>query len=54
MALVLKYRIPSMVESWVNVEAGRLMSYGTKSADFFAYRRAATYVDKILRMPEHW
>jgi putative tryptophan/tyrosine transport system substrate-binding protein len=45
--LELKYRLPGMFGNKANVEAGGLMSYG---ADFnFMYRRAALYVDKILK-----
>jgi putative ABC transport system substrate-binding protein len=45
--LALKYRIPSMFAIRSNVEAGGLISYGQNVADDF--RRAATYVDKILK-----
>jgi putative ABC transport system substrate-binding protein len=45
--LALKYRLPSMFESDDFVEAGGLMSYESNVADSF--RRAATYVDKILK-----
>ncbi len=45
--LVAQHRIPSMFgDSWY-VEVGGLMSYGQDLAGF--YRRAATYVDKILK-----
>jgi putative ABC transport system substrate-binding protein len=44
---VIKNRIPSMGEGFRIVEHGALMSYGSDTADL--YRRAATYVDKILR-----
>jgi putative ABC transport system substrate-binding protein len=40
-------RLPVMYYSRTYVEAGGLMSYGASSADSF--RRAARYVDKILR-----
>src|SRR5262249_10667168 len=40
-------RLPTMHGQWDNVEAGGLMSYGTNLPDL--YRRAADYVDKILR-----
>ena len=45
--VAIKYRLPSMCEgsSWVN--AGGLMSYGAD--DDYAWRRAAIYVDKILK-----
>ena len=43
----LKRRMPSMYEGDEYVEAGGLMSYGTADEDNF--RRAATYVDKILK-----
>ena len=45
--LALKYRLPSMFQDRVYVEAGGLMSYGTKFTD--VYLRAASYVDKILK-----
>jgi putative ABC transport system substrate-binding protein len=40
-------RLPAMYHLWQVVEAGGLMSYGTHFPDL--WRRAATYVDKILR-----
>jgi putative ABC transport system substrate-binding protein len=40
-------RLPAMYDDRNFVEPGGLMSYGTDRADLF--RRAATYVDKILR-----
>jgi putative ABC transport system substrate-binding protein len=43
----LKNRLPSMYEGREYVEAGGLMSYGQD--DTGNYRRAATYVDKILK-----
>ncbi len=45
--LAIKNRLPSMHEGSDFVEAGGLMSYGANDADLF--RRAATYVDKILK-----
>ncbi len=45
--LALKSRLPSMYPGDVYVQAGGLMSYGPSNAD--SYRRAATYVDKILK-----
>jgi putative ABC transport system substrate-binding protein len=45
--LAAKQRLPSMAGSREYVEAGGLMSYGQNLAD--NYRRAATYVDKILK-----
>jgi putative ABC transport system substrate-binding protein len=45
--LALKNRLPLMYERAREVEAGGLMSYGV-SVDGL-YRRAATYVDKILK-----
>jgi putative ABC transport system substrate-binding protein len=45
--LALKYRIPSVFGNPSIVEAGGLMSYGTKFTD--NYLRAATYVDKIFK-----
>src|SRR5262245_8198813 len=45
--LALKNRLPSMHEVRYYVEAGGLMSYGASDNDLF--RRAATYVDKILK-----
>lgn len=43
----IKHRLPSMNEDRPYVEAGGLMSYAASDADQF--RRAATYVDKILK-----
>jgi putative ABC transport system substrate-binding protein len=45
--LAIKNRLPSMYERNQYVEAGGLMSYSATDADL--YRRAATYVDKILK-----
>jgi putative ABC transport system substrate-binding protein len=45
--LALKHRIPSMFGTRANVEAGGLISYGPNITD--NYRRAATYVDKIIK-----
>jgi putative ABC transport system substrate-binding protein len=46
-ALAIKYRMPSMFSFREHVEAGGLMSYGEHLAD--SYRRAATYVDRIIK-----
>jgi putative tryptophan/tyrosine transport system substrate-binding protein len=45
--LAVKNRLPTVLPQSTFVEAGGLMSYGTNGPDL--YRRAATYVDKILR-----
>jgi len=45
--LAIKNRLPSMSERNDMVEAGGLVSYGTNEAE--NYRRAALYVDKILK-----
>jgi putative ABC transport system substrate-binding protein len=45
--LGLKYKIATMFGSREHVEAGGLLSYSPDRADL--YRRAATYVDKILK-----
>ncbi len=45
--LPVKNRLPAIYDERESVEAGGLMSYGTNRADLF--RRAATYVDKILK-----
>jgi putative ABC transport system substrate-binding protein len=42
-----KHRLPLMVHSPESVRAGGLLAYGPDRADLF--RRAATYVDKILK-----
>jgi ABC-type uncharacterized transport system substrate-binding protein len=42
-----KSRLPAIYEGVEEVEAGGLMSYGVSFPD--SYRRAATYVDKILK-----
>jgi putative ABC transport system substrate-binding protein len=45
--IALKYALPGMFANKANVEAGGFMSYG---ADFnYMYRRAALYVDRILK-----
>jgi len=46
-ALAAKKRLPAMYGQRDFVDAGGLMSYGANFADLF--RRAATYVDKILK-----
>jgi putative tryptophan/tyrosine transport system substrate-binding protein len=45
--LAIKNRLPSMYERSDYVEAGGLMSYATSDGEIF--RRAAVYVDKILK-----
>ena len=45
--LSVKSRLPTIYSQWLYVEAGGLMSYGANFTD--QYRRAATYVDKILK-----
>ena len=45
--LATKNRLPTVVQFREYVDAGALMSYGPNLADL--YRRAATYVDKILK-----
>jgi putative ABC transport system substrate-binding protein len=45
--IALENRLPTIWTSSNAVETGGLMSYGTDFADL--YRRAATYVDKILK-----
>jgi len=45
--LAIKNRLPCMCEGSDSVEAGGLMSYSTSDTESF--RRAATYVDKILK-----
>jgi len=46
-ALAAKHRLPAMYAVREFVDAGGLMAYGPSFPD--AYRRAATYVDKILK-----
>ena len=45
--LAAKNRLPSMFEEATHVDSGGLMSYGPSFFDL--QRRAATYVDKILK-----
>ena len=45
--LAIKYRLPSMHEGSDSVDAGGLMSYGPNYPEL--WRRAATYLDKILK-----
>src|SRR5271170_1998289 len=45
--LATKYRLPSVFGIRESVDVGGLMSYGPSLSD--CYRRAATYVDKILK-----
>ena len=47
MDLAAKNRLPAVYTSREFVDAGGLLSYGPNAADLF--RRAATYVDKILK-----
>ena len=46
-ALAAKNRLPAVYPLREFVDAGGLMAYGANFAD--SYRRAATYVDKILK-----
>ena len=43
----IKYRLPSMYDSTMWIEAGGLVSYSTNDTE--SYRRAAHFVDKILK-----
>jgi putative ABC transport system substrate-binding protein len=45
--LALRRRLPTMFQNSEHVQAGGLLSYSADSVD--NYRRAATYVDKILK-----
>jgi putative ABC transport system substrate-binding protein len=45
--LAVKSRLPAIYDDREYIDAGGLMSYGTNLVDL--YRRAATYVDKILK-----
>jgi putative ABC transport system substrate-binding protein len=45
--LAAKHRLPAVYQTRESVDAGGLMSYGPNVADL--HRRAATYVDKILK-----
>jgi putative tryptophan/tyrosine transport system substrate-binding protein len=45
--LTLKYRLPTMCEGTEEVAAGSLISYASSDAE--AFRRAASYVDRILK-----
>src|SRR6266542_4253494 len=47
LAFEVKNRLPAIYETLWSAEAGGLMAYGVNFADLF--RRAATYVDKILK-----
>jgi putative ABC transport system substrate-binding protein len=46
-SLAMKHRLPSMVSSRDRVDAGGLIAYGPNLTEL--WRRAATYVDKILK-----
>jgi len=46
-ALAMKHRLPTMYASREFVDGGGLIAYGVNYPDL--YRRAATYVDKILK-----
>jgi putative tryptophan/tyrosine transport system substrate-binding protein len=48
--LAVRHRLPAIYETKAYVEAGGLASYGPSFPDM--YRRAATYVDKILKGAE--
>ena len=45
--LAMKARLPTMFKSRLDVTTGGLVAYGPDFVDI--YRRAATYVDKILK-----
>jgi putative ABC transport system substrate-binding protein len=45
--LAIRSRLPAIYDARGLVEAGILLSYGSDRFDL--YRRAATYVDKILK-----
>jgi putative tryptophan/tyrosine transport system substrate-binding protein len=45
--LAIKHKLPTMFGPREHVEAGGMLSYSPDRADL--YRRAATYVDKILK-----
>jgi putative tryptophan/tyrosine transport system substrate-binding protein len=45
--IAIRNRLPTMLSRREHVEAGGLMSYGTNYSDM--YRRAAAYVDKVLK-----
>ena len=47
MTFAQRYRLPSIYAASWFVDAGGLMSYGANPAE--QWRRAATYVDKILK-----
>ncbi len=47
MRLATKHRLPAMYPSRESAEAGGLVAFGPNFQD--SYRRAATFVDKILR-----
>src|SRR5262245_6337923 len=49
--LALKHRLPGMFGIRDNVEAGDVMSYAPDHRDLV--RRAATYIDKILKGAKH-
>jgi putative tryptophan/tyrosine transport system substrate-binding protein len=46
-AAALKYRVPTIVNTWQMTEEGGLMSYTIDIPDL--YRRAAAYVDRVLK-----
>jgi ABC-type uncharacterized transport system substrate-binding protein len=46
-SLAVRHRLPAVYGSRDFVEAGGLMSYGPNPA--YQFRRAATYVDKVLK-----
>jgi putative tryptophan/tyrosine transport system substrate-binding protein len=50
--VAIKYRLPSMFEGSNWVDDGGLMSYAAD--DDYAWRRAAIYVDKILKGAKPW
>ena len=47
MTLAAQYRLPAIYTERGWVQAGGLMSYGPSDADM--HRRAATYMDKVLK-----